>query len=574
MIADARKAGLPDRLDTDLVIVGAGAAGITLALALAGSGLRIVLLEAGGPRYSRIAQAFYRGEAVTPDGHSPVELYRRRVLGGSTTIWGGRCIPFDAIDFEDRPWMNHARWPVAASEIFQRVPRAMDMLEAGLPEFTAHSACPGSTPFLVSGAQDPDLVLDRIERFSAPTDFGKRYRRALTRSDAITLLTHAPVTRILLDRDGRAAGIRFDAGGRAIEVRAPRTVIACGGIETARLLLAGNPDRPKGLGNERDLVGRFYQCHLEGQPGALQLPANAMLDYERTRDGIYARRYAWLSPEAQRREQLAGLVVRPSHPDITDPAHRNPVLSAMYLAKSFIVPEYARKLTALEHRAIASGVAAPRHYGAHLLNIARGAPRLASFSLDWAWRRTLAERKLPSVVLTDPRGLYRADINAEQEPNPDSRVTLGDEHDALGMPRVKVAWRATSADHERLARGLTLIAAAFARNGAARLHLPGIDAASLAQAIVPIGGHHIGTARMAADPGSGVCDANGEVFTVPGLFVAGAALFPTSGFANPTLTLVALTLRLADHLREAAGGRPIAAFAAHGIDPLPETLHA
>lgn len=552
MIADARKAGLPDRLDADLVIVGAGPAGITLALALAGSGLDIVLLEAGGARYSRTIQDFYRGEAVRPSGHSPVELYRRRVLGGSTSIWGGRCIPFDAIDFEDRPWMKHARWPIPVIEVQARIPRAMEMLEAGLPEFSGAAAFSSGLTGLPS---DPDLILDRIERFSKPTDFGRRYRQKLASAVNIRLFTHAPVTEVLLD-DRRCTGVRFDASGRSVSLAAARTVIACGGIETARLLLAGSERHPQGIGNERDLVGRFYQCHLEGKIGSLQLSdaAGAAFGYERTRDGVYGRRYLWLSPEAQRRERLAGLVLRPTHPDITDPAHRDPVLSAMFLAKSFIVPEYARKLTALENRSLRKGVGG---IGGHLANVAIGAPRLAAFATDWTWRRVLADRKLPSVVLRDPRGCYEADVNGEQEPNPESRVMLGAERDALGMRRVRVEWRATGADMDRLARGLSVMADALERSGAGRLDLSGVDAPALRQAIVPIGGHHVGTARMAADPSQGVCDPNGEVFSAHGLYVAGAALFPTSGFANPTLTLVALTLRLADHLRTVTGRQPV-----------------
>lgn len=552
MIADARTAGLPDRIEADLVIVGAGAAGITLALALADTRLQVILVEAGGPRYSAAAQAFYAGEAVDPAAHSPVDMYRRRVFGGSTTLWGGRCIPFDPVDLEERPWMEHARWPFGHEEVAPHIPRAMDILEAGAPEFCAREALGGQAP-MVAGVIDEDVILDRIERFSRPTDFGKRYREQLERAPNIRLFVNAPITQIRLSEDGTAAGIVFDAGGNAIAVDAPRVVIAAGGIETPRLLLAGNSARPRGLGNEHDLVGRFYQCHLEGEVGRLRFlvpPERVRLDYERSHDGVYCRRYIWLSPEAQRRHRLAGLVVRPAHPGIVDPDHRDPVLSAMYLAKAFIVPEYARKMTALEHQARSKrGGSAFAWHAAHFRNIVLGSPRLAAFAADWTQRRILASRKLPSVVLGDPRGLYPADVNGEQEPNRDSRIALGSERDALGIPRVRVSWRATEADYRRLLAGLQRIAKAFAKSDTVRLSLDGVDEAYLAKTIVPIGGHHVGTARMAEDPCHGVCDANGEVFSVPGLFVAGAAVFPTSSFANPTLTLVALTLRLAEHLK-------------------------
>lgn len=571
MIADARTAGLPDRMEADLVIVGAGAAGISLALALADSALSVIVVEAGGPRYSSTIQDIYRGESVKPTSHSPADMYRRRVFGGSTTLWGGRCIPFDPIDFEHRPWMKYARWPIAYDEIANHFPRAMRIVEAGLPAFHAEGVLEGQAA-MVAGVASTDVILDRIERFSRPTDFGERYRECLASASNIRLFTHAPTARILLDDDGTAAGVQINIDGRAARIIASRVVLAAGGIETPRLLLAGNEARPEGLGNEHDLVGRFYQCHLEGEVGRLQFlgPQDRIRqEYERSRDGIYCRRYMWLSPDAQRRHNLAGLVIRPAHPSIVNPDHCDPVLSAMYLAKAFIVPEYARKMTALEHHVRAKrGGSALNYHAAHLRNLLLGSPRLAAFTYDWIRRRILADRKLPSVVLSNRDGNYPADINGEQEPNYDSRVMLGSERDALGMRRVRIDWRATKADYTRMLDGLGVIADAFGVSDTVRLDLTGVDETSLSQCIVPIGGHHVGTARMADNPRSGVCDRNGEVFSVPGLFVAGSALFSTSSFANPTLTLIALTLRLADHLkctepRQAARHEPTFAGGIH-----------
>ncbi len=550
MIHDLRVAVPAQPLAFDLAIVGAGAAGIALALALRHSGLRIALVEAGGTRFSAAAQADFVAASVAPVTHSPGDMYRQRLLGGSTAIWGGRCIPFDPIDFESRPWLERAQWPISHGDVARHVPEALRIAEAGLPEFEAELALTDQSAAMVDGVDSSDVVLDRIERFSKPSHFGKVWREALDRADTLSVYLHAPVTQILVDGDGRARGVRLAVGGEAVELAAPRVVLATGGIETARLLLASNETRSAGLGNSHDLVGRFYQCHLEGEAGHLQFlaPAHAQFDYHRSHDGIWCRRYIWLSPEAQRRDQLAGLVLRPGHPGIVDPAHRHPVLSAMYLVKNFIVPEYARKMTMLEHRIRGNFGSDARFFAAHLGNIVRGTPRLLVFGTNWLCRRTLATRKLPSVVLPDPRGRYPADINAEQEPNFASRISLGETHDATGLPRARIDWRATSADYERLERSLRCVATAFAPSGTVRYELDGIDAAALRDLIVPIGGHHIGTARMAAAPAQGVCDSNCEVFDTRGLFVAGAAAFATSGFANPTLTLLALTLRLAEHL--------------------------
>lgn len=560
MIIDARDPGVPERMEADIAIVGAGAAGIVLALVLAATGRKVVLIEAGGEKFSKASQEFYRAQQVEPVSHGPVDMFRRRVLGGSTSVWGGRCIPFDPIDFEDRDWIAHGRWPIRYEDVARHYPAALQWLDAGPAQFDAGAALPGEPADMVPAPPSDDVVLNRIERFSHPLHLGSWYRERLEESANLTVLIEAPVRRILSRDEGRKiAGVQIARQGRTgtasdITIGADRVIVCAGGLETVRLLLSSDQDKACGLGNEKGLVGRFYQCHLEGEIGQIQFTAPARQirqDYEVAPNGTYCRRYIWLSPEAQRRKRLAGLVLRPSHPNIVDPAHENPVLSAMYLAKNWIVPEYARKLTSLEDCKRLELSRNPLiFWGAHVRNMALGAPRLAAFTAHFVRHRTLAQRKLPSVVLRDPREIYPLDINAEQEPNRDSRVFLGDQCDAFGMRRLVVDWRTTSADHQRLVEGLKTLAAAFAQSDAARLHFEEDDFALARESRIPVGGHHIGTARMASNPAEGVCDANCAVFGTQGLYLAGAATFSTSGFANPTLTLVALALRLAEHLAE------------------------
>lgn len=554
MITDART-GLPESLNADVVIVGSGAAGITLALELAGTSQSIILVEAGGDKFDKLQQDFYRAQEISPGTHSPSHMYRRRVLGGSTSVWGGRCIPFDPIDFEERPWMTDTGWPIAHEDVARHYPRALAIAEAGQAQFSAGDAIPGEPAPIAPGSVSADVILDRIERFSHPTHFGAWYRDKLASAPNVQVLTHAPVDQIMTDATAaRATGVRIAlAEGKKCIVAAPTVVVATGGLETARLLLASRDVQANGLGNSRDLVGRYYQCHIEGELGHISFTGDTSqvrIDYQKSHDGIYCRRYFWLSPQAQRRDHLAGMVLRPAHASIVDPDHRNPILSAMYLVKNFIVPEYARKMTALEQVARSNfGGSNARFMGAHMMNIMRGSPRLATFGVDWMRRRTFAQRKLPSVVLQDPRASYPIDINAEQEPNRDSRITLGSACDAHGMPRIKIDWHTTDADYERVVAGLRVIQKAVAGSGTMRIDIDEEDVARFMDRRVPIGGHHVGTARMASGPDRGVCDSNCELFETKGLFIAGAAAFPTSSFANPTLTLIALTVRLADYLR-------------------------
>ncbi|MBW4329918.1 GMC family oxidoreductase [Stakelama sp. CBK3Z-3] len=557
MILDAR-GDIPNDLRADVTVIGAGAAGIVLALELAGAGLDVVLLEAGGTAFDSASQDFYRAHSVEPASHGTIDMFRRRVLGGSTSVWGGRCIPFDPIDFEDRPWIAHGRWPIGYADVADHYARALDYADAGPAHFAAGEALPGEPAPLAPGIDSPDVVLDRIERFSHPVHFGEYYRDRLQSSPRIRVLLNAPVVQILTDANGgQARGVRVRGDGeRTFEIASPRVIVAAGGIETARLLLVSNEAKRCGLGNERDLVGRFYQCHFEGELGEIHFRDRVdqvRMDYQRSPEGVYCRRYIWLSPEAQRRHRLAGLVLRPNHANIVDPDHRHPVLSAMYLVKSRIVPEYARKLTSLEDQMRRDrGGTALSFWGAHMRNMVFGAPRLAAFTYDFARRRTFARRKLPSVVLRDPRNRYPLDVNAEQEPNPDSRIMLGDSLDAHGLPRVSVEWRTTEADHRRLVDGLRIVADAFNGSDTVAVKLTDRDYETALTRKIPVGGHHIGTARMADAPENGVCDANCEVFGTRGLYVAGAAAFSTSSFANPTLALLALSLRLSGHIAGAA----------------------
>jgi len=488
-----------------------------------------------------------------------VHLYRRRALGGTTAIWGGRCIPFDPIDFEHRPWIQHSGWPISHEDVAPYYGAALEVCRAGPAAFTTREAFDGDQGPLVDGVLDPDVILDRVERFSEPTNFAKAYRQTMESSPRLKVVMNASVVEVITNAEGSAArGVAAKtSAGRALTLNSDRVIVAAGGLETPRILLASRSTKTCGLGNEQDLVGRFYQAHLEGEVGEIlfKRPAREVrLDYQRSPEGVYCRRYAWLSPEAQRRERLAGLILRPHHPKIVDPAHRHPVLSAMYLVKDLILPEYGRKMTSTEQAAKARYAGRQGAlYFEHLRNIVLGAPSLAGFSVKWTRDRILADRKLPSVVLRDARNRYVLDFNAEQTPNPDSRVLLSDTLDPLGVPRLSIAWRTVAQDREMIARGLRVMQAAFGRSDTAALHFDDALFDEEVALSTRIGGHHIGTARMADNAAKGVVDGDGQVFGVRGLYVAGAATFPTSGFANPTLTIVALALRLADHLKAQLG---------------------
>lgn len=560
MITDANHIPQGSRLRTDLCIIGAGPAGITLALALRRAGLDIVLLESGGEEKHAATQALYEGTVQDARLHSAPDTYRVRRFGGSSTLWGGRCMPLDPIDFERRDYIPDSGWPFGADALAPYYPRANRLCEAGDFAYRAQDAFPGGMKPMIQGFESDEFSTDFLERFSCPTDFGRRYRHLLADS-AIRVLTHANCCGF---EPSPAGGAATDAGGgraarvgaaivrtlrsTAFTVEARTYVLATGGLETARLLLASPGNGGRGLGNRHDAVGRYYMCHIAGTIGTVDLSAAAAVwhGYQRGADGVYCRRRLALSAPAQRRLGAGNFIARLHHPRIPDPGHGIGILSLLYLARPAIPYEYARRLYEEDG---AGGGAARGNRRAHLANVVRDLPGTAAFLWHWLRRRTLAERKFPSIVVSPRNRRYTLDFHAEQAPGRDSRVTLGGGLDALGVPKLHVDWRYQPRDVHTVATALARLDAALRHSGVGRFDYDPERVEAEMTRYGAYGGHHIGTARMGGDPRTSVVDADCRLHEADNLFLAGSAVFPTSGQANPTLTIVALALRLADHLR-------------------------
>jgi len=547
MIEDANTLESGIRLETDLCIVGAGAAGITLALQFEHRRERVLLLESGGLRPERATQALYEGAIAAGSPHPPLARYRRRVFGGSTQIWGGRCVPFDPIDFETRPWAPGSAWPFSYADILPFYENAAELCETGEFAFSAPAAFPAGmqNPLFPSGLDH--FSETSIERFSCPTNFAARYGRRLKAARNITVLLHANATEICTTADGSAVAALSvkTLAHRHLVVHAKNTVLAAGGLEVPRLLLVSRDRHPHGIGNANDQVGRNYMTHIAGTIGEITLPAGAPrpIFYQRAADGAYCRRRFALTETAQRELQVGNFIARLHHPRLHDPAHRTGALSAVFLAKPFIGFEYASRLHGQTRLSIAARVA-------HARNILGDLPGVAAFAAHWLRHRTLAARKFPSLAVHPRHGRYSLDFHAEQAPNPESRITLTDAYDALGLPKIHLDWRPSEADFRTVGISLAALASDFAKSRCASLHYDPADVAISVVRDGAYGGHHIGTARISLSPRDGVVDANCRVHGMKNLFIAGSAVFPSSSQANPTLTIVAMTLRLAERLMQ------------------------
>jgi len=534
-------------LQTDVCIVCAGAAGIAMALEFAGTGIDVLLLEAGGRAEEAESQSLYAGSVADEKLHSPPDRYRQRRFGGTTTIWGGRCMPFDPIDFEPRDYMPYSGWPFSRDELMPHYIKANRLCEAGEFAYTVDDAFDRSTRPIIEGFQSENFTTNTLERFSCPTDFAARYGHKLHAAPNIRVLLHANVTQVQLTDNGIAVdslALR-NLQGKHISVRATHYVLATGGLEVARLLLASRNVQTRGIGNEHDVVGRFYMCHIAGTVAAITInkPLSSVWHgYEIADDGTYCRRRFALRESAQRALKLGNFVARLHHPRITDPRHRNAILSLLFLSKYFIPYEYRIRLHGSEPTTFAV-------FARHLRNVLLGPTDAAAFALHMLRDRKFADRKFPSLIIKSKANLYSLDFHAEQRPNSLSRVTLGERTDALGMPRLHIDWRYTSEDVDTVRRSVALLADDIRRQAIATFDY---DPDALEYEMTrygAYGGHHIGTARMGSDARWSVVDADCRVHGIRNLFIASSATFPTSSQANPTLTIIALALRLAAHVK-------------------------
>jgi choline dehydrogenase-like flavoprotein len=531
-IIDARTLEDGARLEGDVCIVGAGAAGLTLAFELAAPARRVLLIESGGFAPDEAVQSLYDMESV---GYPPRQNYmsRARYFGGSCNLWAGRCMPLQAIDLAGRAWVPNSAWPIPPSEIRDHYPKAAAIL--GLPaianfELSTHMGRLSDDERALIGSED---LVPTISLWAPrPKRFGTPERRRLAGMRDVILLLHANVTAIDLDEDGdQVRSLTAQTlEGRALRLAARTFVLAAGGLETPRLLLASRDRQGRGVGNGFDLVGRYFMEHPRAVFGAVRMAPGRPLPLMR----------GWPLPDGKVQLGIG----------LSAAAQAREGLLNHYLTFEEAFSGYA------EHHyqaAIEVGKVLLRrgHAGGRLeLGKARRAPAVQDFIYLLSPKEILPHRLWRLVTLARNR-LARADRErryilvhfCEQPPDPESRVYLGHDTDRLGLNRLVLDWRIPESVHRTLYRLQDQVGAALERSQLGVLE-PGTGEPRYTDA-----SHHMGTARMGETPRTGVVDRDCRVFGVRNLYIAGSAVFPSAGHANPTLTIIALALRLADHLR-------------------------
>lgn len=531
MITDARSLPEGTMMETDLCIVGAGAAGITLAQALDGHRWSVCLVESGGLRLERKTQKLYEAENVGLP-YFPLDANRQRSFGGTTNLWGGWCRPMDEIDFEHRSWIPYSGWPITRDELWPFYRRAHALCTSEAFEYRLDA-----WEKLLQAHRLPlplDQVESKIYHLSRPVHFGEQFKGQLTRSCNVQVLLHANAME--METNERADQVvRLHVGcldGKQFSVSARYFVLAAGGVENARLLLLSDGVQKEGLGNARGLVGRFFMEHLHFSSGTLLMPKASRPDttlYIRKGSRDMARFF--LTPEVEAREQLL---------------RSNVMLEPQFTGLRFVLT------AAFRHFANARRVRARPNF---LLRKVHSI-MLHGKNADVARRF----EKPPST----PPGMkaWRLIHTLEQAPNPESRVTLSAERDGLGLRRARLDWRLSSLEQATFARVQNLLRAAFRRAGLGELRVSARDGEMEwpPSPLQGLRGHHIGTTRMSDNRHTGVVNVQGRVHGVDSLYITGSSVFPTAGSGIPTLTIIALALRLADHLKthvsRQGGGSP------------------
>lgn len=529
MIIDSHSIPEGEIIEIDVCIVGAGVAGITVAQKFIGDRIRVGLFECGDLKPDNETQSFFWGKNI---GHPyyPLDMTRSCGFGGSAHRWnidlqtgnfGVRLHPLDAIDFIEREWVPNSGWPFDKSHLDFFYERAQRVCKIGPYAYDAEDwEGTKQTPSLPFKS---NRVQTTIFQFADRMTFIKDHFHAIAETDNIDIYTHANVVGIETDEEAKIVkGLRLACStGKRFSVQAKLFILALGAIETARLLLISNKVQKNGLGNGKDLVGRYFMEHPHLWSGRY-IPSSPK---HVGKIGLYALHWnngtpimgkLTINQRVQQSEKLLNYCVS--------------IVPDIYKYRPNIMPDW--------HVVSWPLLDAQRPYEKKNDSLTFAAYYKKTYSL---LSRAYRKFKPPGI-------LFRLNHMTEQIPNSESRVFLIGEKDGLGRNRICLDWRLSSMDIRSIIRSQEIIDEELQKAGLGRLQI------DLAQEKPPSnlqgGWHHMGTTRMHVNPQKGVVDENCQVHGISNLFIAGPSVFPTCGYANPVLTIVALAVKLADHIKD------------------------
>lgn len=567
MIIDARTVETNQRLEVDICIVGAGPAGITLGRELASSkAIKICLLESGDSKFDPVIQSLYEGDLNSNSGYPKDEFTagRCRQLGGSSNFWeiqiddedvarnifNVRHVIPDEIDFQQRDEIPYSGWPFERSDLMPYYKRAQKICQIGPLSYAAEDWETADRPQLHFSEQG---IESRIFQFGPRTAFAIDYVEELRKTPNVDIYTHANVVELIPHKDGNVVEtVRIATSvDQHFFVKAKTFILATGGMENARLLLLSNSVHTAGLGNQHDLVGRFYMDHPAFNFGILKPKDRRLFNTM----GLYDLH------RAQGTAAMARLI-------FSEETLRNERLLNVGLA---LVPQIA----GLETQSVAflrqfTQCLRSRDLSPKTLGYLQKS--LSNMDEVFSYLRFRA-LKLKQPIYNTMRGgwsslagnnerffAFYIAAQTEQTPDPNNRISLSDKNDYLGYPSTKLTWSWSRSDINSINRSQELLRQAVAKSNLGEFQ-PQFELGMGGRPYIASPHHHLGTTRMHNRPHQGVVNKNCQVHGVANLFIAGSSVFPTGlGYANPTLTIIALATRLSDHIKQqrSVQNRPVA----------------
>ena len=538
----------------NICIIGSGPAGMVLALEFANTGLKVTLIESGLHKKNSNSQKLSEAHIEPNSSHSSMNEAVSRQLGGTSNLWGGRCVPYDEIDFQPRSEIGVSGWPFLKDELDNYWGKACFYTNCGEAEFLRTEAILGSSS-LTESFVDSTVRSDQLERWSSNPVLVTQLGQDLSRHPNIRCMLGWTAVGFTSSKSCKVEGVLVRKTDGIFEdslIKTDLVIVACGGVESTRLLLNAFESKQINVDGYKHL-GRYYMGHLSGKIATINFKGDPKkTDYSfHLSNGFYVRRRITFTKNELIDKKLLNIAFWLDNPIIKNPKHKSGILSSAYLA--MVLPIIGKRLApAAIRNALIGNTLSISTVWHHIINVFTQLPVAIRFSVNFIWKRYFKSPRIPGFFVFSPTNTYALHFHSEQSSNWNSRISLIDDEDATGMKRAKISLRYQQRDAESIVRAHELLDKHLQVNhiGSLEYWYPKKDLTEAVLSQARDGFHQIGTIRMALSSNDGVTDEFGRVYGMENLYVCSSAVFPTSGQANPTLTILAFALRQVDHIKK------------------------